>query len=119
MVPWHRLNGRTWWALGVICLASFLVMGHATFAANTKKSAPDLGPTMRFVVVRSSAPDMMLKVGLTTGLESVDEFTGSTICKSEPMPENCRVVSTSEVQADAPVKKVQACSRPKLAIEAG
>ncbi|RWP42114.1 hypothetical protein [Mesorhizobium sp.] len=56
MVPWHRLNGQTWWTLGVICLASFLVMGHAAFAANTKKSAPDLGPTMRFVVVRSSAP---------------------------------------------------------------
>ena len=42
--------------LGLICLASFLVMEHAAFAANTKKSAPDLGPTMRFVVVRSSAP---------------------------------------------------------------
>ncbi|MGJ0559054.1 MAG: hypothetical protein ACR651_07840, partial [Methylocystis sp.] len=56
MVPWHRLNGQTWWSLGLICLASFLVMGHAAFAANTKKSAPDLGPTMRFVVVRSSAP---------------------------------------------------------------
>ncbi|WP_435528743.1 COG3904 family protein [Mesorhizobium robiniae] len=56
MVPWHRLNGRTWWTLGLICLASFLVMGHAAFAANTKKSAPDLGPAMRFVVVRSSAP---------------------------------------------------------------
>ncbi|WP_353806251.1 hypothetical protein [Mesorhizobium sp.] len=40
----------------MILLASFLVMGHAAFAANTKKSAPDLGPTMRFVVVRSSAP---------------------------------------------------------------
>ncbi|MCF6120698.1 hypothetical protein L2449_28140 [Mesorhizobium muleiense] len=56
MVSWHRLNGQTWWMLGVICLASFLVMEHAAFAANTKKSAPDLGPTMRFVVVRSSAP---------------------------------------------------------------
>ncbi|WP_245316074.1 hypothetical protein [Mesorhizobium wenxiniae] len=53
---------------------------------------------------RQLEPDMMLKVGLTTGLESADEFTGPTICKSEPMPENCRMVSTSEVQADAPVK---------------
>ncbi|TIT00436.1 hypothetical protein, partial [Mesorhizobium sp.] len=53
---------------------------------------------------RRLEPDMMLKAGLTTGLESVDEFTGPTICKSEPMPENCRVVPTSEVQADAPVK---------------
>ncbi|RWM68571.1 MAG: hypothetical protein E5X83_30090 [Mesorhizobium sp.] len=56
MVPWRRLNGQTWWMLGVICLAPFLVMGHAAFAANTKKSTPDLGPTMRFVVVRSDAP---------------------------------------------------------------
>lgn len=53
---------------------------------------------------RQLEPEMMLKVGLTTGLDSADEFTGPTICKSEPMPENCRVVSTSEVQADAPVK---------------
>lgn len=53
---------------------------------------------------RRLEPAMMLKVGLTTGLESVDEVTGPTICKSEPMPENCRVLSTSEVQADAPVK---------------
>ncbi|TIO04445.1 hypothetical protein [Mesorhizobium sp.] len=56
MVPWRRLNGQTWWSLGLICLASFLVMGDAAFAANTKKSASDLGPTMRFVIVRSSAP---------------------------------------------------------------
>ncbi|TIM89741.1 hypothetical protein [Mesorhizobium sp.] len=56
MVPWRRLNGQTWWILGVICLASFLGMEHAAFAANTKKSASDVGPTMRFVVVRSSAP---------------------------------------------------------------
>ncbi|TIQ16573.1 MAG: hypothetical protein E5X51_34515 [Mesorhizobium sp.] len=56
MVSWHRLNGQAWWMLGLICLASFLVMEHAAFAANTKKSAPDLGPTMRFVVVRSSVP---------------------------------------------------------------
>ncbi|MGX9178241.1 hypothetical protein [Mesorhizobium sp. BHbdii] len=56
MVPWRRLNGQTWWMLGVICLASFLGMEQAAFAANTKKSASDVGPTMRFVVVRSSAP---------------------------------------------------------------
>ncbi|RWE81636.1 MAG: hypothetical protein EOS49_29475 [Mesorhizobium sp.] len=56
MVLWHRLDGQTWWMLGVICLASFLGMEHAAFAANTKESAPEIGPTMRFVVVRSSAP---------------------------------------------------------------
>lgn len=53
---------------------------------------------------RQLEPEMMLKVGLTTGLGSADEFTGPTTCKSQPMPENCRVVSTSEVQAEAPVK---------------
>ncbi len=45
-----------WWSLGLICLVSLLVMGHAAFAADANKSAPDLGPTMRFVVVRSNAP---------------------------------------------------------------
>ncbi|WP_287123406.1 hypothetical protein [Mesorhizobium sp.] len=53
---------------------------------------------------RQLEPETMLKVGLTTGLGSADEFTGPTICKSQPMPENCRVVSTSEVQAEAAVK---------------
>ncbi|MER8370768.1 hypothetical protein [Mesorhizobium sp. M0306] len=61
MVPWRRLHSQAWWSLGLICLVSLLVMGHAAFAANAKKSTsekstPDLGPTMRFVVVRSSAP---------------------------------------------------------------
>ncbi|CCV13504.1 hypothetical protein [Mesorhizobium sp. STM 4661] len=56
MGPWHRLNGQTWWSLGLICLLSFCFIGDAAFAANTKKSTPDLGPTMRFVVVRSNAP---------------------------------------------------------------
>ena len=56
MVPWHRWRGRAWWSLGLICLVSLLVAGHAASAAGAKKSTPDLGPTMRFVVVRSSAP---------------------------------------------------------------
>lgn len=56
MVRWRRLNGLTWWSLRLICLVSFCVIGHAAFAANTKKPTPDLGPTMRFVIVRSNAP---------------------------------------------------------------
>ncbi|MER9229074.1 hypothetical protein NKI39_26280 [Mesorhizobium sp. M0664] len=61
MVPWRRLHSQAWWSLGLICLVSLLAMGHAAFAADAKKStpeksAPDFGPTMRFVVVRSSAP---------------------------------------------------------------
>ncbi|MER9445811.1 hypothetical protein NKI79_31760 [Mesorhizobium sp. M0340] len=61
MVPWRRLHSQAWWTLGLICLVSLLAMGHAAFAADAKKSTPekstpDFGPTMRFVVVRSSAP---------------------------------------------------------------
>lgn len=56
MGPWRRLNGRTWWSLRLICLVSLCVIGHAAFAAKTKKPVPDLGSTMRFVVVRSNAP---------------------------------------------------------------
>ena len=46
-------------------------------------------------VERQLEPDMMLKVGLTTGRQSVDALTGSTICRSAPKPENCRVVPSS------------------------
>ncbi|WP_292402361.1 hypothetical protein [Mesorhizobium sp.] len=68
---------------------------------------PGLLAAMRSVPAsrhRQLEPERMLQIGLTTGLGSADEFTGPTICKSQPMPENCRVVSTSEVQAAAPVK---------------
>jgi hypothetical protein len=37
-------------------------------------------------------PNTMLKVGLTTGLESVDELAAPAICKSVPHPKNCRTV---------------------------
>ncbi|ESZ53575.1 hypothetical protein [Mesorhizobium sp. L103C131B0] len=46
-------------------------------------------------VERQLEPDMMLKVGLTTGRQSVDALTGSSICRSAPKPENCRVVPSS------------------------
>ncbi|WP_192255623.1 COG3904 family protein [Mesorhizobium caraganae] len=55
-------------------------------------------------VERRLEPDMMLKVGLTTGRQSVDALTGSSICKSAPKPENCRVVASSNAQAEAPAK---------------
>ncbi|MER9398154.1 hypothetical protein NKI46_08450 [Mesorhizobium sp. M0615] len=55
MVPQHRLHSRSWWALGLICLASMFAMGSAAFAAETKNSEPDPDPPMRFVVVRSDA----------------------------------------------------------------
>nr|WP_319944173.1 hypothetical protein [Mesorhizobium sp. AR10] len=53
---------------------------------------------------RQLEPDMMLKLGLTTGLESADKLTGATICKSEPKPANCREVPAPNAQADAPTK---------------
>ncbi|MER8918212.1 hypothetical protein NKI32_31000 [Mesorhizobium sp. M0761] len=55
MVPQHRLNSRSWWALGLICLVSMFAMGTAALAAETKNSEPDPDPPMRFVVVRSDA----------------------------------------------------------------
>ncbi|TRD00149.1 hypothetical protein FJV76_23700 [Mesorhizobium sp. WSM4303] len=58
----------------------------------------------RSSVERQLEPDMMLKVGLTTGRQSVDALTGSSICKSAPKPGNCRVVASSNGQAEAPAK---------------
>ncbi|ESW94690.1 hypothetical protein X769_32170 [Mesorhizobium sp. LSJC268A00] len=55
MVPQHRLHSRSWWALGLICLASMFAMGSAAFAAETKNSEPNPDPPMRFLVVRSDA----------------------------------------------------------------
>jgi hypothetical protein len=58
----------------------------------------------RSSVERQLEPDMMLKVGLTTGRQSVDALTGSSVCKSAPKPENCRVVTSTNAQAEAPAK---------------
>lgn len=68
-----------------------------------------VGPAL-FVAMQSGSsdrqlePDMMLKVGLTTGRQTVDELTGATICKSTPRPENCRVLPAPSAQAEAPAK---------------
>jgi len=43
------------WSRGLVRLGLALAMGLATFTATAKEKAPDYGPTMRFVVVRSSA----------------------------------------------------------------
>ena len=53
MVPGRLLDRRALWSLALICLLTLLGMGPAAFAAD---AAPDLGPTMRFVIVRSNAP---------------------------------------------------------------
>ncbi|TGS65332.1 hypothetical protein EN844_18135 [Mesorhizobium sp. M3A.F.Ca.ET.201.01.1.1] len=56
MVAGCRFNSRAWWSPGLICLVLLFVMGNAGPAAAAKKPESDLGPTMRFAVVRSSAP---------------------------------------------------------------
>lgn len=55
MVSEHRSDSLQWWR-GLVCLVLAVAMGLASFAATAKEEAPDLGPTMRFAVVRSSAP---------------------------------------------------------------
>jgi hypothetical protein len=52
MVP-GRLHARTFWSLRLICLLALLGMGHAAFAQDTPT---DLGPPMKFGIVRSNAP---------------------------------------------------------------
>lgn len=42
--------------------------------------------------------------GLTTGPQSVDALTGSTICSSSPKPDNCRVLPAANAEAEAPAK---------------
>ncbi|AZO43518.1 hypothetical protein EJ076_21680 [Mesorhizobium sp. M7D.F.Ca.US.005.01.1.1] len=51
MVPGRLFHRRALWSLRLICLLALLVTGRA-FAADT---APDLGPTMQFGIVRSNA----------------------------------------------------------------
>ncbi|TIN17049.1 MAG: hypothetical protein E5Y31_29715, partial [Mesorhizobium sp.] len=52
MVPGRLFHRRALWSLRLICLLALLVTGRA-FATDT---AQDLGPTMRFGIVRSNAP---------------------------------------------------------------
>lgn len=55
-------------------------------------------------VERQLEPDMMLRVGLITGPQSVDLLTGPTICKSAPKPDNCRALSSANAEAKTPPK---------------
>lgn len=66
---------------------------------------PDLLMALqRIPVERQLEPDVMLRVGLTTGPQSVDELMGATLCRSVPKPDNCRVVLSPNAQAEAPAK---------------
>lgn len=51
----HRSDSIRWWR-GLIRLGLAVAVGLASFAVEAKDEAPDLGPPMRFAVVRSSAP---------------------------------------------------------------
>ncbi|MFD1983297.1 hypothetical protein ACFSOZ_11525 [Mesorhizobium newzealandense] len=53
MVPGRLPDRQALWSLRLTCLLALLVLGHAAFAADT---AADLGPAMRFGIVRSNAP---------------------------------------------------------------
>jgi hypothetical protein len=52
-------------------------------------------------VERQLEPDMMLKVGLTTGPESVEALTGPAICKTSPKPDNCLLPPTAKAESPA------------------
>ncbi|WP_244571498.1 hypothetical protein [Mesorhizobium carmichaelinearum] len=55
-------------------------------------------------VERQLEPELMLRVGLTTGPQSVDLLTGSAICKSASKPDNCRALSSADAEAKTPPK---------------
>ncbi|RWL97363.1 MAG: hypothetical protein E5X80_13195 [Mesorhizobium sp.] len=55
MVRERRSDSIQWWR-GLIRLALVAAIGLVSHAAGAKEDAPDLGPTMRFAIVRSSAP---------------------------------------------------------------
>jgi hypothetical protein len=70
-----------------------MAIGPALFTAIERRS-----------VERQLEPDLMLKVGLTTGPQSVDALTGATICEAVPRPQNCRIRPSTNAEADAPAK---------------
>ncbi|MGX7872679.1 hypothetical protein ACVDG5_007405 [Mesorhizobium sp. ORM6] len=68
-----------------------------------------IGPGLFKAIERRSVegqlePDMMLKVGLTTGPQSVDVLTGATICKAVPKPGNCLGPPSANAEAEAPAR---------------
>ncbi|MEW6630940.1 MAG: hypothetical protein AB1440_08750 [Pseudomonadota bacterium] len=66
---------------------------------------PDLFATIeQRSVERQLEPDLMLKVGLTTGPQSADALTAPSICRSSPKPENCQLPPKVDAQAKAPSK---------------
>ncbi|MER9328858.1 hypothetical protein [Mesorhizobium sp. M0488] len=68
-----------------------------------------IGPGLIAAMQRSSIQrqldqDTALKFGLATGRQSADELTGATICRSPPRPDNCRIMPSTNAEADTPAK---------------
>ncbi|WP_352608802.1 hypothetical protein [Mesorhizobium sp. M0047] len=70
-----------------------MALGPALFAAIEGRS-----------VERQLEPGTMLRLGLTTSLQSVDALTGATICGAVPKPQNCRIRPSANAEAEAPAK---------------
>lgn len=51
-------------------------------------------------VERRIEPDLLLKVGLTTGPQSADALTGAGVCKVSPKPDNCRGLPAADAAAN-------------------
>lgn len=70
-----------------------MAIGPGLFAAIEQRS-----------VERQLEPDLLLKVGLTTGPQSADALTGAGVCKVSPKPANCRSLPAADAAANAPRK---------------
>ncbi|TGT50271.1 hypothetical protein EN809_040095, partial [Mesorhizobium sp. M2E.F.Ca.ET.166.01.1.1] len=55
VVPERRSDSIRWWR-GLFRLGLVAAVGVASSVVEAREEAPDLGPPMRFAVVRSSAP---------------------------------------------------------------
>lgn len=56
VVPRRRLDGKAWWWRALVSIALAVATGLVSFAAHAGDETSDMIPSMRFVVVRSSAP---------------------------------------------------------------
>ncbi|ODT13652.1 MAG: hypothetical protein ABS57_17860 [Mesorhizobium sp. SCN 65-12] len=87
---------------------SMYLMGHGQIVkAYLEEMA--IGPGLfaaieQHPVERQIEPDLLLKVGLTTGPQSADALTGAGVCKVSPKPANCRGFPAADAAANAPRK---------------
>ena len=62
--------------------------------------------------------DNMLRMNLVTSLDTVELFTGGTICKANPMPANCREIPAGKEATPANLPTAQAKPAPAAPAEA-